>query len=670
MRQRLRIILDLLLASDSWTPVHELARETGAGVRTVFRDVLELEYVLKPYGVEIEKKRGTGIRLVGDLSAVPRKGRPLHRRLPWLTADQRQVALVCFLGHERRVFKLSELARLFAVSDSCISGDLRDIEVHISQWTPGASLVRQKGIGVSLEGDEWSVRMAILHAAVRFMDPREIVRLVQPVPTHGETPTTSSGQISNQPSQTLRTLGYSCDHLAVFDAMRKTEKELGYRFSWYDQGLLFLYLLIANERQTDSDFYPPFLFVSTHFSIPARFSDVLLGRILSTVTASESSFLRAVLCALEPGELRESVRSHPDIPKILSSFIASLDQRRSIPLVFDRSLSPLLAANLSAVIYKKIFFLPAQSFEALQVRDDCIDIVQSIIFDLIPQISHVVGVTLTIEDLASFSLSIHSVDERSSLARKRLRVLVSCFEGFCLAQFISSLITAHFPELIVVAVRSCGCETAQGHVAEKIDFSITTFPSVSPEIPQFIVQLPFNADEFCRSLGLFLVEQDIQPKSIVAESLLPDTEELIDGALELLGTFSFTIIEHPIPEEKATREIAKIVLGDGLSAKRLGSDLDRREQYGEVILENSGIRLFHCRSRTVSSPRLGVIRSEKSLPAWVFMIAPDPASRRDITVLSRISVSLMDDIDFSRLIISGNSNEIKRSLYRLFAEII
>ena len=68
MKPRLRRILDLLLERREFVPVPELAGEIGAGVRTVFRDIQELEFLLRDYGLVIEKRRSVGIRLLGTPS--------------------------------------------------------------------------------------------------------------------------------------------------------------------------------------------------------------------------------------------------------------------------------------------------------------------------------------------------------------------------------------------------------------------------------------------------------------------------------------------------------------------------------------------------------------------------------------------------------------------------
>ncbi|HPO01835.1 MAG TPA: hypothetical protein PL077_00715 [Treponemataceae bacterium] len=664
MRPRLRVILDVLLSSDSWTPVHELARAAGAGVRTVFRDVLELEYILKPYGVDIEKKRGIGIRLSGDLSSIPGRERSLAGRLPWLTAEQRAFALVCYLGHERRVFKLTELALLFGVSDSCVSGDLREAEANLARWSSGAVLSRMKGIGISLEGGEWAVRTAVLHAAVHLMDPRDIVRSVQQSPSQTDI------------ARVLRTLGYAENPSGIFDAVRKAELDLGYHFSWFDQGLLWIYLVIALQRRTEAGYEEPSPFADTVFSVPSRVSVALLSRLSPAPNEAEVRFLSGVLSSLESGELRDSLRSHPAIPDILTRFIASLDKRMAVPLLFDRTLLTFLSSTLSAQIYKKILGLPMQPAAAMQKREGLSDILDDAVADdLIPLIERQLGAVLDPEDLFSFSLTLYSAVDASSRTRQPLRVLISCFEGICLAQFISSLISARFPELAVAGVRSCGRSNGGGYSTEQADFIITTFPSSSPHLSEFAVPLPFEPEEFCRSLALFLAENPMPGRAASTEKKSQDQDtaepdDLVDAAVELIGSFVFSQLNAPVHSGGETREIARLAASDGLSAKRLKSDLDRRESYGAVVLENTGIRLFHCRSRAAGSPRFGVVRNSANSDVWVFMIAPEPASKRDISMLSRISVALMDDLDFSRVIVSGQPQEIKRSLFQLFADFL
>lgn len=62
---RERKLLERLLVGGREITVGELAEELNVSTRTIHRDLQGLESVLRHYGLELVKKAGVGIRLVG-----------------------------------------------------------------------------------------------------------------------------------------------------------------------------------------------------------------------------------------------------------------------------------------------------------------------------------------------------------------------------------------------------------------------------------------------------------------------------------------------------------------------------------------------------------------------------------------------------------------------------
>ena len=64
MTSRLLEVLKLLAGSSNYTTVEQIAEATGAGVRTIHRDLEVLERSLSLRGVRMERRRGFGVRLI------------------------------------------------------------------------------------------------------------------------------------------------------------------------------------------------------------------------------------------------------------------------------------------------------------------------------------------------------------------------------------------------------------------------------------------------------------------------------------------------------------------------------------------------------------------------------------------------------------------------------
>ncbi len=681
MKPRLRRILDLLLERREFVPVPELAGEIGAGVRTVFRDIQELEFLLRDYGLVIEKRRSVGIRLLGTpspeierewLAAAPRPGGP--PRLAGLGSRHRQFATLVYLGHADRVVKLNELATLFFVSDSCVSGDLKELDGYLADRGLSATLDRQRGIGVTLAGSEWAVRMAALHGAAELTHPQELIQHILFDAADG------------RPARLLATLGFEADRESLLEAITGAESRLGYRFSWNDLALLFLYLAIATRRAALGPAGAGLLLPNLPPSVPesvarrlwlACASGAACAADASGASADETEIraLALFLSALEPGEIRESNRCHPDIDRAVSALLAGLEREKSPLYSFDSRLFHTLRVGLSGLVYKKILQVPRNV--PVGAQNGSGELAETLHGILAPILAALYGITVRAEELVSVAMTVRAAEETLAGSRRRFRVLVTCFEGIFLAQFIAALLRAHFPEVTVVSALSCDRATDPWILANAVDLVVTTFPSGLSAAPEYVLSTPFDPASFRAEMADVLAKlgkaegiREIDAEGAregegatggaAAENAGPD--RAIDAALQIMGNFSFVPASEAGPESGRTALIARIACGaNTASAAVLQADLDRRERLGAVVLEESGIRLYHCRSRAVSEPRVGVVGPS------CFLIAPERAPDETVRALSRVSVALIESVEFTRAIVRGEASAIRRQLFSVLA---
>lgn len=772
MKPRLRQILDLLMDKPGYVPVAEVAGEIGAGVRTVFRDIQELEFLLRDYGLVIEKRRSVGIRLLGDSEPLRNETRSAAAReagssrlsgpprLAGLGSRHRQLATLVYLGHTDRVVKLNELATLFFVSDSCVSGDLKDLDAYLVSRGLTATLERQRGIGVTLAGTEWEIRMAILHAASELVHPQELIQHVL------------FDSSDERPGKLLATLRYEADRETYLEAITGAESRLGYRFSWNDFALLYLYLIIANRRTAlvndaaDSAFSsisdPDTALTNFPSSVPESVARRLWASIASPPGNERSSFpqsspadqaysaaqtfhaetevrrLSLFLSSLEPGEIRESNRCHPDIDRAVSALLAGLEREKSPLYSFDSRLFHTLRVGLSSLVYKKLLHIPQTGMTAVGVYEaappgnyaptpagqalstasvasrsdsqpesqaaaagisgaqtgepapDQFALITLLHGILAPILAAMYGITVRSEELAAVAITVRAAEETMAGSRRRFRVLVTCFEGIFLAQFISALLRAHFPEVTVVSALSCDRATDPWILANAVDLVVTTFPAGLTAAPEYVLSTPFNAASFRTEMTDVLArlskaevirESDAESASTgegttggaAAQKAEPD--RTIDAALQIVSNFVWLSASEAGTDADRTSLIARLVCcgaaAKGAADKNaaallkaetlLKADLDRREALGVVVLEESGIRLYHCRSKAVSEPRVGVIGTS------CFLIAPEHAAEETVQALSRVSVALIESDDFTRAIVRGDSSSIRRQLFSILA---
>ena len=133
---RQRQILLLLMSRNEGMTVAEIAAEVGVSVRTVHREMEEIEKELQGTGVLLHKKSGTGIRLEEETPedmAQPRK-RLLTGKPADYSMEERKILMLCALLEANEPVKLFALAHSLKVTVPTISNDLDELEPWMKRF--------------------------------------------------------------------------------------------------------------------------------------------------------------------------------------------------------------------------------------------------------------------------------------------------------------------------------------------------------------------------------------------------------------------------------------------------------------------------------------------------------------------------------------------------------
>ncbi|WP_261131857.1 BglG family transcription antiterminator [Bacillus sp. Marseille-Q3570] len=188
---RERKILDVLLRTKSEIPIKEIADQIGVSSRTIHRDIKELERLLKPHGISIDKKAGTGLKLKASVSDRNSLLSVIHQQVQSdYTPEERQTLILSRLLEAREPVKLFALADELGVTVATISHDLDKIEDSLESFH--LSLVRKRGYGVEIQGDETHIREAIGQLILQHTDETALLsilreKIVKPAPSSANT---------------------------------------------------------------------------------------------------------------------------------------------------------------------------------------------------------------------------------------------------------------------------------------------------------------------------------------------------------------------------------------------------------------------------------------------------------------------------------------------------
>jgi mannitol operon transcriptional antiterminator len=169
MTQRLSILsprliqcLSLLADNPDFMTVARLAETCKTSKRTLFREMKDINELIRPYRVTLQSKTGFGVKMEGGTDEKQ------HFKSLLLQAgaqnclilkEERQAYLLTELLKHKNLQKLVFYSHKFDVSEATISNDVKAIEPILASY--GLQFARRPGSQMSLVGDEENFRKAI-----------------------------------------------------------------------------------------------------------------------------------------------------------------------------------------------------------------------------------------------------------------------------------------------------------------------------------------------------------------------------------------------------------------------------------------------------------------------------------------------------------------------------
>lgn len=175
---RERKLIELLLSLQAEITVRQLAKELDVSERTVHRDLKNAEELLAQYDLSIQKKAGVGISIVGDRKNKQQlKLAVLQLKNTDYTPEERQAMILTTLLEAKEPIKLYALAKELHVTIATVSNDLDVLQPLLEEYN--LQLIRKRGYGVKMEGDESNKRSVISYLISKHVDESDVINLLR-----------------------------------------------------------------------------------------------------------------------------------------------------------------------------------------------------------------------------------------------------------------------------------------------------------------------------------------------------------------------------------------------------------------------------------------------------------------------------------------------------------
>lgn len=652
---RTRQILELLLQTNRDHTAAEIAAYIHVSSRTVHRELAAAQVILNSLGISLLKKSGSGIRLQGDEACYDALRRMLISSAEVeFSHDERQTFIMCMLLDKGEPLKLFTLAHELKVTVPTISSDLNELSEWVTNF--GVTLIRKRGYGVELSGQEEGLRETIRELIKLSLDDSELIA--------------SHDQLPHHPiHRELFMLAGKEMMSEVENVLWSWEEHWAGRLSENAYTDLLIRLSIALQRinagkqiEFQTDIIQDISLSLQEETGALHLSSLLAEHFDIDLSQAETAYIAQLLYTIRANDLQSLLPGdNLALTETVRLFISHVQNALGVDYSQDRSLRDGLFQHLKAAIQRLNEGQDIRNPLLEQIQRDYIDLF-SIVRDAVTSI--LPDLYVPDEEIGFLVMHFGAALERLKQLSINVRAIVVCTSGIGSSKLLQIRLQKELPQIEVVDRVSW--YEASRIPEDRYDLIITTVHlPIDPS--QYVLVSPLLTQSETDRLRSFIrssmpIRKPIHEQTAVLNPIHSNFEVLlslktaVDESVQLIEQF------HVIQINNQYRELSSILLEACRYAEENGvlseaslvvNRLVEREQSGSQMIPGTTLALFHTRSAQITKPSLSLFRMEKPLlvdtkpPSilghFLLMLAPETLSKESLEVLSEISAMLLDN---------------------------
>ncbi|WP_342047547.1 BglG family transcription antiterminator [Bacillus sp. OTU530] len=676
---RERQILEILLSTTDELTVKELADTIQVSVRTIHRDLKNLEDVLKEYDLSLLKKSGVGVQVSGSEQRV----NDLKIFLFSLshieyTPEERQTIILCALLEAKDAIKLVGLANDLNVTVATVSNDLNKLEERLQ--TVELSLIRKRGYGVEIQGSESAKRRAMSSMISEHIDESEFLALVR------ENIQRKSTQQTDSISERLLGLVEKKKLLIVEQVIKDISEELSYSMADSAYIGLVVHLALAIERilQGENITIDPVYLENLQSTPEYKIAEKIIKQ-LETVFQVDipTAEIGYITMHLHGAKLRHDKEyliedSSFQIAIKTKHLIQYVGEQLHQDLTSNRSLFEGLVVHLKPALYRIKQNMGISNPLLHKIKGDypeLFSVVKSSMETTFPD------VTIPDEEIGYLVMHFGSVLFRQPVT-ENLKALVICSSGIGTSKMLATRLQQEFPEMR--RVQNVSLFELPNINTDEYDIVVSTIALSGFNNGYIQVSPILNESEIEKiksHLKRHATKQTVSKESTLSpvEVLYPQNmRQIVEGMhsireyIEIITTildgFAVKEVRNSLSIDELLVEICTDLYKKDVITNVMAvvNALLKREQIGGLGIPGTSLALFHTRSAFVPSPAftiytlgqpIQVQAMDNSLikaDSILLLLSPEQSSSRILDVLSYISSLVIDSDDSISLFQSKN----------------
>ena len=679
----IQCLIHLSNASDYMT-VKDLAAAIKTSKRTLFRELKDINDILKAYQVRLESKPKHGVRLVCE------QDQRLHFKSILLqigahqnnlSKEDRQTILLSELLKNKSLQKLIVYANQFEVSEATISNDIDSLEPQLSKY--GLRMLRKPGSNLSLEGNEEAIRKAIRDFVYLHMEEDKLIRLL-----NQQMPWDVENYFKNQSPDSILNVLDKDILWQVIHILKENDSVWINRLAQNSYIGLILHLTIAIERLKHRE--PITIDSNLLFQLK---SDPMFEKAKELAEYFEDEFdldfpieeIAYISMHLKGARLlhvdvMESLDDHDlfnpqELQKLVSKLIEAFEKLSDTWLHQDEILRFGLVTHLRPAL--------TRLFYKLEIRNPLLNQIKSQytqVFNLSKEACQLVEDerirNLNENEIGFIAMHFGAALERikQNEPKRVVKVAVLCASGIGISSLLASRIKRSLQDYVEVVPRShLDLKSLQ---MEQFDLLVSTMEIGETPILKLIVN-PLLSDEDIVQIQTrvarlattaYHVDSAVQEDFV---SIMSKQIELNQAILGLLNNFVCEDVPSSLDPQALMRSIADLACEDHQERSILYQDLQKRETLGSVVMMDEHFAMFHAKTCVLKTPRMYVLRplnghfecyAPVEIHVIVALLIPEQAPSELNQWMSHLSSALLENDAYRNSIFTKSKESIQSEI--------
>ena len=641
-----------------------LADRLGVSLRTLQREIAELDLYLSRFGIRFRKKFGRGLKLHGDASALAELNERLRREGgagPEYTAEERLAVIKHMLLSAKEPVKLYAIGRALGVAESTVSLDLQKAGPWLEKY--GIRLHRKPGLGVYIEGSEKQIRTALADLLYENVTREQLMTLIC------DRGAAEREKLRDEIRGRLLHFVDPAWLLKIEEVVQQMERKRGYPMADNAYVGFVVHLALAAQRlknreeiTIERDILEK-LKATPEFGLASDLADRLSEKLELKFPESEIGYITMHILGARSSNVMGSDYDYSVMEGYAKRMISVMEQELKLELGSDDRLATNLTTHLRSAVKRIELGMPVRNPLLQHVKAEYPDI-----FEAARKASRCLeeelGKPVPEEEIGYLAMHFGTaILNRQETDREKYRVLLVCSSGIGTSQLLQAQIKLKFPSLHVEDTVSLMQleEWLRGH--PPVDLVLTTLP-IRLDHAEAVTVSPFLTEEDIARIRERLEEirsrrQGGRRPALDRASVVRTVDQVERYGSALAGLLrNIEVVDRFEAEDKRQLIDRIMVFAEERFAvtdpAALRRDLENRERLGPLLMEPEQLAMLHCRSEGIGEMAICLFRLAREVH-WdmegrrapvrtvLTMLGPLNGPKENFELASEISMSLIEE---------------------------